>query len=533
MIRHILKKDFRLFWHFAGVIALLNFGYAVLLLLNPTLTIENYGSGGASALRTLLEGALVLGGASLVAMIVHEDAIPTVRQDWLTRPIPRWHLLAAKLMSVVVMVHVPMLAADLLYGLMSGNSVGTSLQVALSRNLFVLAIVSLPLLAFSSLTRNLMELIVGSLLLVLTLVGLLTVRREFYWDFHGLEYAYSTGSKWVPWSAAYLVLLLGAIVVLVIQYSWRKTFLSRVLAAAIFGVFWLVTIAIPWNAAFAVDQSLAAQPGSGSAVTLAFDPSVGKYQHSPKFGDEWGGIIHLPVRVDGLPVDAVLRVDLSDTYAIDASGNRKHFSVDHSQDFFENGPAHLRITMDPLSRDGMARPINDPLLKSAPFRLELELSMTLLGLAASYEAQSMADLAEVRGVKCPYRERGLTEGDDLNESMAYVMCSPVLEPPTCVALLLKDLPTPLVLRRSLTCGQDYGPYAGRLRPGGKGVYAVAHLRDPNGTVRFPEGPMWKDFQDNAPAALQFYEPIDHFTRKVVTSAMQLNDWTAVQLGDSR
>src|SRR5207253_6768840 len=90
-----------------------------------------------------------------------QDAIPGVRQDWLVRPVNRRDLLLAKILSVLVMVQAPMLAADFLEALLNGFPLGESLAAAGSRSGYIFLGFTLPLFALASLTRNFMEAIVG------------------------------------------------------------------------------------------------------------------------------------------------------------------------------------------------------------------------------------------------------------------------------------------------------------------------------------------------------------------------------------
>ena len=95
------------------------------------------------------------GSMFLIAAIVHLEAIPGARQDWLTRPIPRGGLLLEKLLFVVITVEGPIFALSLAQGLAFGFSWRSSLLAAAA---YVVLLFLLPhpagIFSFASVTRN-------------------------------------------------------------------------------------------------------------------------------------------------------------------------------------------------------------------------------------------------------------------------------------------------------------------------------------------------------------------------------------------
>jgi len=203
MIWHIFKKDWKLQWKFAVMMALVQFANAALLVkLGPFQDNRSLRS-----LLPLMILATIAGIPFLIAAVVHQDAIPGVRQDWLVRPIRRRDLLLAKFLFVLMAVHGPMLLADLFRGLANGFALGPSLAAAASRGLFVLLAFSVPLFAFASLTRNFMEAIVAGLIVFLCFVGFLFLVDQIA-SRHSLVIA--SGLSWISETAHYLVFLAGA-----------------------------------------------------------------------------------------------------------------------------------------------------------------------------------------------------------------------------------------------------------------------------------------------------------------------------------
>jgi hypothetical protein len=252
MIWHIAKKDIRQVWRYAVALAVVQLGAAAFRLrLGAALDFNS----GRPQLMNLLEGLVLLGTGFVITVIVHQDVIPGVRQDWLVRPIARRDLLAAKIVSVLLLVHGPMLVADLFFSGASGVSIGRSLSIALSQNGFVFAILSLPLLAMAAMTRNMMEAIAG-------LLGALAcaVLIEFGRMFLGRP-PWEIGGTWTPWTAAGVILFIGASIVLGVQYACRRTRFSIGLTCAAAIVAVLITGMLPARPAYALEDWLS--PNSG------------------------------------------------------------------------------------------------------------------------------------------------------------------------------------------------------------------------------------------------------------------------------
>ena len=93
----------------------------------------------------------------LIAAIVHLEAIPGTRQDWLTRPIPRGSLLLEKFLFVVIMVEGPIFAANLFQGLQTGFHGDRLYSPRSSYMILLLFFLILPIFAFASVTENMTE----------------------------------------------------------------------------------------------------------------------------------------------------------------------------------------------------------------------------------------------------------------------------------------------------------------------------------------------------------------------------------------
>ncbi len=153
MIWHILRKDVRLLWAIALAVAAIHFAAAgAQFWLGPLQQ-----PGQLVTIAYLLSLVSLVGVVVLTLSVMHQDAVPGVRQDWLVRPINRAEMIGAKLLFVALIVQGPLLLADLGEGLASGFSFPASLGAAAARNVTVLCFFSLPALMIGAVTRNAVE----------------------------------------------------------------------------------------------------------------------------------------------------------------------------------------------------------------------------------------------------------------------------------------------------------------------------------------------------------------------------------------
>jgi ABC-type transport system involved in multi-copper enzyme maturation permease subunit len=168
MVWHILKKDVRLLWVFALAVGTIHLAYATLrswlgLFQEPSQLV---------IVANSLSLVCLLGIVALTIAVMHQDAVPGVRQDWLIRPIKRGDIILAKLLFVVLVVQGPLLLADLIEGLVVGFSFPASFAAAAARNVSILCYFSLPAMMIGAITRSLMESFIVS---IVGLIGYVAV----------------------------------------------------------------------------------------------------------------------------------------------------------------------------------------------------------------------------------------------------------------------------------------------------------------------------------------------------------------------
>lgn len=210
--------------------------------------------------------AWFVGIAALTAAAVQQDAIPGVDQDWLIRPLHRTELLLAKLAFLALTISVPMIALNLAGALAMGMPLAASLEAVLYKDLFIFACFIVPMAALASTTRNMTELIILGAALVLVFSLSLSLSAFFL----GADWCPTchTGMAWLQHLIQHLGTVLGASVILFLDYTRRRYTVAR--GVAVVGVVALVFVQLPWGSAFAIEKWLSGPGHGAAAVALEF-----------------------------------------------------------------------------------------------------------------------------------------------------------------------------------------------------------------------------------------------------------------------
>src|SRR5579884_1885657 len=117
-IWNIFKKDWLLMRKQVLAVACIQLAFTALQI-RSTLVGDDPAIG---QLSQVLLWLWLLADVVLTITIVHQDALPSTSQDWLTRPIPRSALLTEKLLFCVLTVQSASFVSDVLQGLFYGFS---------------------------------------------------------------------------------------------------------------------------------------------------------------------------------------------------------------------------------------------------------------------------------------------------------------------------------------------------------------------------------------------------------------------------
>jgi len=441
------------------------------------------------------------------------------------RPIRRLDLFLAKLAGVLLMALLPIFAADLSGALLNGFPLWQSLDAALGRSVWLWFSLFLAVFALASLTRNLMEAIVAGT----ALAGVSFVLQ--IWRSYSLTAAmfFVHGRvDWIDRLIGLAIVLVGTAALLALQYSFRKTFTSRLLTVAIVLVFLLVP-SVPWQTAFALEERLSQNPASGNTVRVSFvsdhetprDEPVG-----PRFYDRGDASVMLPIRVTGIPEGAVLYGEAS-TVRIFTEDGQEQMNLERSPPRGYQMGIPLLLT-DEIGKGG--KPFTYALrvprglysrIADQPVRLEIDHYLTLLKLADTQTLPATGGDQRTRGLGwCGTRISGA--GGEI-----LVGCIQPERRPTCGSAVLEHIPSgahnpPIVICAS----PDYSPFGFHYGPDALSRFTeTLPFGNPAGVDTYPvKEPMLPDSQ----VKLKMYAAEDHFERQLTIPQIRLSEWAAAE-----
>jgi hypothetical protein len=519
MVWHIFKKDWKLMWRSAAAVIALQLAYAFIQFKGE------FGKGNPvlDEFHTMLMFLWLIAGMIWVVMLVHQDALPGSRQDWLTRPIRRTDVLMAKVMFAALVVQGSGIAGDLLQGLGSGFPLGQSLRAAMARAAIGFIAITIPALVIGVLTES----IAGAMILAAVfgfgvfVCTLMAIALGGGYE-HQFNPTNASGVEWIPNLLRFMMTLAGGAIVMLAQYRTRKTFRGRLAMAAVL-LLLLCSQAIPWKPVFALEKRLSRESGAAKEIAVAWQPhtvqagsevSADRFECCMRVGsynpnDEVRLIF--PVSVTGLPEDSILNEDNAQVVLTDAGGKRL-YAVD-------GGPIEIRregSQSGPVAYDQAAKiPVQvyqDN--KDRSVRVETTYSMTLFKLNASYSIAVGGDRFIPALGRCE---------STINVAMTAVevRCIQMGKGPTCATVFLEDPRDGSRNRPITSCNPNYSPYVDRPIPD-----AVSHsrlvlpFRDPTGQMKYAvDGPRI----DGARIVIRVYEPAEHFTRAVTSLLIILKD----------
>ena len=511
MILNIFRKDLAQLWLLSVIVALMHLANAAIWFF-----LEPFGEPrGLLTISQVFSFLALFGSQALIVLLVHQEVLPGVSQDWLVRPIRRRDLLLSKLLFLVVVVQCPMLLADLAHAIGAGFPFSAAFAAALSRNAFVLLSLSLPLFAIATVTRTLVQVaaaLISIWLFVVLGIGLGILARG------GVAPIFAAnGIQWMTPAWWSLLACSTALLVIPVQYLRRSTHRARGMVVAAVLLAPLLSLS-PWAAAFSVQQHLSSHPALSRSIMIAFNPDIGR--SAAEFNSRFRTVIFLPIQVSGLPPDSFLMNDRAEIRIIDRDGatiyrGRTIEALGYHDDF------PVRTThggaVDAYQRIELPDKIPAHVLTN-PVRVEMVESMTLFRLEAEESIPALdADASSSAFGRC--RTKLDSEGDDIE-----LGCEKPGPAPACTSITLENPADGVRGRENFTCDPDYAPYRAHIVPDGMSQFGgEISLGDLQGSTKNPGDPTQFD-----PARLivRSFQPAAHFTRRLVIPAIRLDAWTA-------
>jgi ABC-type transport system involved in multi-copper enzyme maturation permease subunit len=235
----------------------------------------------------------------LVTSLMQAERTVGHNQYWLTRPFSRSDLLAAKLLFLLVFVIAPVFVCQLVVLAANGFVPAAYVGELLVKQIFFLAWLLLPMAAIATVTKNLGHAFLGGLLLMvgLWLCGafLDTIAKDSGWG--GLAWIRETG-------IAAMALCISAAVVY-LQYTRRRTTVSRAVLAIGAAVCLLAAFVPPWPPAFAIQSWFSERKIAPQEVRISLDPEqLLTLRASPD-----GILIHVGIRWENRPASLTIAED--------------------------------------------------------------------------------------------------------------------------------------------------------------------------------------------------------------------------------
>ncbi len=363
--------------------------------------------------RHLVVDLEVLAWWYLIASAIHEEALPGNRQYWLTRPFYRRDLLAAKLIFILAFACLPLFLGQVASLVLRGVSPLACLPEMLVSQLFFLATVVLPAAALAAITAGLVELVGTALaawLVSYVLAFMFGSRFRADIDWGGLH--------WFRPTLVAALTLVAAAAILLLQYSRRRTWLSRGIVVVALVIAAFLTYMPGWHTAFALQSRLSGQQVAATVVRIAFDPA--RDPRTPTLMPERWTLfrpdvtpVPIPVRVTGIPPGMALYGDRAALTVSAPNGERWRSGWDSLQELVRlTGTIHaynqdkpvFALTEDRvLAGDGeywLYLLIDRPFyrrIRSGPMHLHARVALTLLSpqqttrLALRDGAQAVSD----------------------------------------------------------------------------------------------------------------------------------------------
>ena len=525
MIWHIFKKDLKIMWPFAVLVAAVHWVVPLLANMGDLATLTRRAQ---NILGTLvIAGPLAAG--FLIAAAVQLDALLGVRQDWLIRPIRRRDLMVAKILFATLAVQLPILVADLTALLVNRVPLRLSAVSAVEHSILQMLIIDIPFIALASMTRNFLELLTGGVVL-----GVFAFVADILGSDNGsVEPIYRSGSGWILDLAAFIVMAGGALLVLRLQYFSRRAIVSWIVTAGAAVGFFLAW-SMPWSFVFAIQRSVSSDPASSPAIAVNFAPDAGKFQRPAggltpedaltivrrEFSGQVTVPIFLPIRVTGLPPDSAIQMDHAEVRIMD---NGRIYKL-------EQEPWNTRHEGAGTGSSMVYPPIAVPealfeQIKRQQTRVEVDYWLTL---AEMYNSHAFP----VTGADAQIPEAGQCR-TSVNEQQTNVgiRCSTFGPRAACFHSFLENTTTGQRNPDRFAC-RMYGPIAGFVRNPIFPDYLLSDglalpFRDPTGLAHYPvDGSKLREAQ----AVLQLYDVQDHFKRTLVIPDVRLADWEAASPG---
>ncbi len=500
-IWNIFKKDWLLMRKQVLAVACIQLAFTALQI-RRTLTGDDPAVG---QLSQVLLWLWLLAGVVLTITIVHQDALPSTSQDWLTRPIPRAALLTEKLLFSVVTIQSAAFLSDVIQGILCGFSFRLVISAALARGVVLFIAVILPALAVGAITKSIMEATVLAAYVAFGIFAFTMIAIGLAGGYgHQFDPTDFTGEGWLTNLARSLLVLFGLGAALVWQYRNRKTRRARFFMALLLAVV-LVSQFIPWTPVFALQKALSPEPDAGRRISLALrgpgDPAPENFPNTTR--DSLSNSKTLSLAFRDLPAKTLLQIDKAQ-WTLKSAGGKAFYSA-------AGGGVSLRNAKGVAATVALDQVLDVPApilrrIEGQKTNVAIIYSLTLFKLRADYSMRALDDISRLPGW-------GLCKTGTNKENTAIeVECVQMGKGPTCATVYLENQLNGVRNPENTSCYPNYAPYSDRPIPDALSRFRlVLPFQDTSGLIKYPvDATQLK----SARVVIQMYVPQNHFTRTV-------------------
>ena len=246
-------------------------------------------------LSSLVVALVPISWIFLIVRVVQGESLVGDRQFWVTRPYDWRKLLAAKALFVLAFINLPLFVVDVLLLARAGFHPTSYLSGLLGMQVMLIFVVFLATAALATVTATIPQLLLAALLAGLFAICLSALAS--------IIPNASFSSRGDSFSA--VLFIVTSMAVILLQYSRRRTAISRWLIVGLGALITLIMIATPYRWLIARDYPLSK---GELPIHLTLLPAK-TTESSSVVPNERSVPIHLPLSLSGLPNDSFLQLD--------------------------------------------------------------------------------------------------------------------------------------------------------------------------------------------------------------------------------
>ena len=273
----LVRKDFRHFWPQVAIFwVLLPIGIDLSETTFPQAGLGNFWLRGSISQELLLIAAPLACWALAIAAVHHETLVGD-RQYWLTRPFGRVELAASKALFFLLAINVPLFLFQSIGLAIHGLSpAGYACDLFWRQVFFTVYFILVPA-AVAAVTRTIFSSVTTLLAICVSPLAwvVFTSHGQLLQQFF----------TWVHYCALAAAAAAGALIVLAVEYAWRRTLLARSLLVVAVIAAILSPLFVSTEAAFALQGRFSTVAVPADAFRIELDPTRQPY---------WGGQPPIP-----------------------------------------------------------------------------------------------------------------------------------------------------------------------------------------------------------------------------------------------